>query len=549
MRAFGLGLLFVGACTGSASVEPPDGAVGVTWHKDVRPVVEASCVDCHQAGGIGPLSFDAPDVSFASGAPSWAAAMVGAVQSRKMPPWHASAECHPIAGSRALTDAQIAVFQAWADDGYAEGDEADYVAPTVETPEDLGTPDLHLDAGADYTASTRITDDYRCLPLGPALSEDLFVKAINVVPDQAAVVHHVIVYLVHPERAAEVQSLDDADPAIGYPCFGGPIESDPGLTATTFDNLSTWAPGYLAERLPDGEARKLPAGSRLVIQVHYNTLFLPDGQGAPPDRTSVDLWEFPRGVAPAALISTIALPNYDIPIPAGDPRSEHVLDFNFKAAATVVGAMGHMHQLGSSLRVDVRHPDDSTDCVLDIPTWDFNWQQAYSFPTDQPYALGADDTVSLTCVYDNSPGNQAVVDGVQLAPRDVNWGDGTLDEMCLAYAVVRSPNVDDPGTCDAFEGCYASCDPGDQVCVGTCIRDHIDNCMICGLTELRACGTRTCAAETTTLDACLDTCVADDLVCLAGQCQPATLALLDCLDPFVRDGTCDAELSTCGIAL
>ncbi len=225
-------------------------------------MVEASCVSCHTSGGIGPLSFDAPDVSFASGAPSWAASMVGVVQSRKMPPWHASPDCHPIAGSRALTDAQVAVFQAWADFGYEEGDEAGYVAPTIETPEDLGTPDLHLDAGADYTASARITDDYRCLPLGPALSEDLYVKAIHVVPDQGAVVHYVIVYLVRPERAAEVQTLDDADPAMGYPCFGGPIESDQGLTAETFDNLSTWAPGYVAERLPDGEARKLPAATR-----------------------------------------------------------------------------------------------------------------------------------------------------------------------------------------------------------------------------------------------------------------------------------------------
>ena len=77
----------------------------------------------------------------------------------------------------------------------------------------------------------------------------------------------------------------------------------------------------------------------------------------------------------------------------------------------------------------VEHGDDSESCLLEIPRWDFNWQGSYGFT--QPARVEPGDAMSIACTWDNSPENQPVVDGSKMPPTDINWGEGTNDEMCL----------------------------------------------------------------------------------------------------------------------
>jgi hypothetical protein len=93
-----------------------------------------------------------------------------------------------------------------------------------------------------------------------------------------------------------------------------------------------------------------------------------------------------------------------------------------------------MHQLGRSLRLEVERPDVSTTCLLDLPDWDFAWQGAYQLRDE--VALGSEDVLRMRCVWDNGAEDQPVINGVQQEPRDVAWGEGTRDEMCLGVLYV-----------------------------------------------------------------------------------------------------------------
>ncbi|MCA9572514.1 MAG: cytochrome c, partial [Myxococcales bacterium] len=197
----------------------------VTWHADVRPIVERSCLaGCHEAGGVGPFSLEDDPADWARGRPNWAPLVVQAVASGAMPPWPASDDCHPLEGSRRLADDEVERFVAWERDGYLPGVPTRFVPGDPPEVIDLGTPDHLLDFGGAYRPDPARPDDYRCLLLGDPLTEDLLVRAIEVWPGERELVHHAILFEITPGAAAdEVAARDAADPGPGFTCFGSPV--------------------------------------------------------------------------------------------------------------------------------------------------------------------------------------------------------------------------------------------------------------------------------------------------------------------------------------
>lgn len=539
MRSGLLGVLVAG-CAGGSTAPVVDGST--TWHADVRPIVDRACLDCHDDGGIGPIVLRVDDA--ASDAPDWAPIVAASVAAGRMPPWDASDDCHPIAGSRALTDAERAAFAAWEANGFAVGDPATYAAAdALAAPVDPGPPDLTLDAGAAYTPDRARPDDYHCLPLGPPSAEARWLRGITVLPDVGPMVHHAIVYLVPPEQTPVVAARDAAEPGPGYRCFGGPA-SDGALDAT---NLHTWLPGSAGEQLPADEGRALPAGSQLVLQVHYNTLGYAADTPIPADRSAVALWLHDR--APPFLIETVGLSQTEFLLPPGDPSVAVGNTMAFGVEAEIVAMTPHMHQLGRSLRVSTRGPAGDR-CVVDVPDWDFDWQQTYRFDAAQPFVLDAADEVVLTCVYDNSAANQPVIDGVRQEPRAVTWGEGTLDEMCLAYAHVRVPagGAGQGGVgCPRFDAILDDCPADDGGCWLDGVAAAVRACGGCPVEALGACRADACVGAFVPLGACLASCPDPTTACLTGACAAQAEAYLACLGPEVRAGTCDPWLASCGI--
>ncbi len=372
-----------------------------TWHKDVLPIVQDSCLGCHAEGGIGPFALATYDQ-----AKAMHLGMADAVVQKRMPPWMADPSCREYEHERRLTDAQIATITAWSEAGAPEGDPKDAPAEPPP-PQALPWVSATLDPGVDYTPSTAAgTDDYHCFILDPALTQAAHVIGFDIVPGERKMVHHVLLYAV-PRTAA--QSKDAQTPDVpGWTCFGA--------TGTGSDNVvGGWVPGTPVTRYPEGTGVRVAATDVLVMQIHYNTL-----GGAVPDRTRVRL-QYAQGAVQQALILPQAHAAFAIP-PQSEGYQVTTTDPGSRVAATVYGVLPHMHQLGRNIRVEVAQ---TGECLVDIPKWDFHWQQFYMLK--EPVKVLPGQSRKMTCGWDNP------------TPQTVTWGEGTAEEMCLNYVYVTLP--------------------------------------------------------------------------------------------------------------
>ncbi|HKU36939.1 MAG TPA: hypothetical protein VJR89_02295 [Polyangiales bacterium] len=409
---------------------PPTSNAEVTYHKQIRPMLEQNCLSCHVAGGIGPFPLD----NWAS-VQKVAGPVVVAVKNRVMPPWPAKSDCHPIRDNRALSDEQIALFTKWQELKFPEGNPSDYVAPPAAAAEaDIGPATLNLDAGMKYTPPKN-ADDYRCFLTNHTFSEDTWLTAIDIVPDQRAEVHHVQVHRITAAQVAQLQATDSSSPGSGYPCNAGLVASQ---------NMFSWRPGGTRVTFDKGDAAYIQAGSSIMLQIHYNTVFLPDGQSPTPDQTKVSFWTLPSGQLPERVIYRTGV-TAGVNVPPNNPHvvSEARMPMSTLAAVgptrafvpgEIIGMTPHAHQIASEMTSDLTS-GGKTQCLINVPKWDFNWQLDYLFTAGMKYS--ATDTIRATCVYDNSAQHQPVVDGVQQQPRQVTFGEGSLDEMCLHYVWLR----------------------------------------------------------------------------------------------------------------
>ncbi|MFU8802675.1 MAG: hypothetical protein ACNA8W_02600 [Bradymonadaceae bacterium] len=409
-----------GEQAGADANQPDVGAdFPVTFHRDIKPILDAHCTECHVADSIAGFALDDYDEV----APL-AQIIAATVEAGLMPPWSPAAECQDFKHARRLDAEEIASFRQWADDGAPAGDPAHAPAPIERRIVEMGEPDYVVDMQVDYKPQPvreGSVDDYRCFVIDPELEGDRFINGFVTHPGNDAVVHHVLLYSVPESTTTRLAELEAADERPGYTCFGGPKINSARL-------ISGWVPGMMPIEFEDRHGIKVAAGSRLVMQIHYNTVY--DKEGT--DRTLVDLHYVEPGTTPIEL-AILPLAQGNFLLPAGESENEVTATLDpIPMPLTLHGIVPHMHLLGTS--IDVQYvKDDDEICLVDVPKWDFNWQGFYLY--EEPLTLPAGYYPRLTCRYDNSPENQA--DGRQ--PTNVTWGDGTYDEMCLVYFILRLP--------------------------------------------------------------------------------------------------------------
>lgn len=514
-------------------VDGTDGAADITYHSHVRALVEQACGQCHESGGIGPFPLDT------YGALTGAAdAVKDAVDALRMPPWQLDPDCHPMAGERFLSYNDKAMLLEWLDGERPEGDPKDYVPRATDLPQ-VGEPTLVLDANVDYTPNKALPDDYRCLLLNKTFDEATFITGFDVAPDNRPIVHHVLLYLAMESDLAEMETLDKEDAAPGWSCYGGP-------RAGSDETLGGWVPGSVGFHLPPGMALEVPAGGRIIMQLHYNT------QGAaeaPADRTQALLWTLPAGQKPESVVDIFPVAQTDLAIQPGDANSVQTLEMGLPIAGTIIGVTPHMHTLGKSLKASVQRQDGSEQCLAHVPDWDFNWQQFYLYAPGNYIDVLPGEKVKLECVYDNSAANQPYVNGEQTSPKLVTWGEGTRDEMCLNYVIVKRPYLADDGskTCPGFKGCQLACDAGDVMCMLQCSYYAGLDCFGCILGGVTPCAQNNCPVEGLGVATCMNGCEGDQLSCLVSDCRPQLDTLYTCLEPAFESGICDDALSKCDV--
>jgi hypothetical protein len=415
-----------GGRTGGSTATLPDGGTGgqapaptPTYYRDVKPLVEVKCTGCHAAAGIAPFALETYDELVAQLPGVKAAVLAGT-----MPPWPPAKGCAGYLGDRSLTEPELQTLTSWIDAGAPAGDPQAQPVSVPDTRTKLSRVDLTLTMPTAYTPQVS-PDDYRCFLVDWPATDTRYVTGLGVTPGDPAQVHHVIAFLARPSAVAGFQTLDAASPGPGWQCFGGPGQQ----TGTSW--VGAWAPGALGADYPEGTGIEIPPGSKIVIQVHYNT-----ASSAPaPDQTSLVLKldstvEKKAAILPWADVAWVLQGQMDIPAGATDAVVTYAADptpfMGYLAKGAIaanqpftIHSVGlHMHTHGARARTSITRAGGAGDeCLLDIPSWDFHWQGSYGLAAPARFHPG--DALALECHFDN-PG-----------ATDLHWGEGTADEMCL----------------------------------------------------------------------------------------------------------------------
>ncbi|HXU07228.1 MAG TPA: hypothetical protein VN903_40020 [Polyangia bacterium] len=395
----------------------------VTYYRDVLPIAVQHCAGCHTPGGFAPFSL----LDYDQARP-YAGSMAIATGAGTMPPWPPAEGCGDFRNVRRLSSAEIATIDAWNKQGAPAGDPADAPASLTPPATNLGAPSATLDTGVTYTANPALTDDYHCFLVDPGLTETHDLVGYDIHPGATASVHHVLLFAVSPDQLAAAQAKDAAEAGVGWTCFGS---SGVGTGANVPTVVGGWVPGSGGTAFPPPTGITLAAGTQVVIQVHYNLLINNDVN----DRTTVDLFYADAPVAKPARIRPIA--NTTFMVPAGVASQTVMAQLPISDSYALWGVVPHMHLHGTNIKVSVVHADGGSTCAVDIPHWNFHWQQFYYF--NEPLPIVAGDSIRLECTYDNSAASQPIINGVREAPAPLTWGDATTDEMCLNYLYFTAP--------------------------------------------------------------------------------------------------------------
>jgi hypothetical protein len=299
----------------SGSANNKTGAKAVTYSKEVAPILNRSCAECHRAGEAAPMSL----LNYKEVRP-WARAIKEKVVKREMPRWDADAPPGHFANDRRLTQAEIDVIANWVDQGAKEGDPKDLPPPPkFVSGWTIGTPDLVLSMKEEFTLEATGPDEYQYFEIPTNFTEDKYVQAVEARPGNRKIVHHIIAFIKPPQKAnpnrpqlskeeiaklraeAEKASIQYQDGFLRRTKADAPVYND-GCSIPQEEyrkrrveggegggNNNNWlvgyAPGNIVQPWPAGTVKRIPAGASIVFQMHYSKL----AGSVQKDRSSVGL--------------------------------------------------------------------------------------------------------------------------------------------------------------------------------------------------------------------------------------------------------------------
>ncbi|MEM9367187.1 MAG: redoxin domain-containing protein [Planctomycetota bacterium] len=376
----------------------------VTFHRDIAPLLNRHCVECHRPGQIGPFALTEYDEVV-----GWGQMMLEVIDDERMPPWHADPAVGSFVGQRRVPESDRQILERWVDLGMPKGDvpaqwdsAQDHLADHAASPWHLAeVPDVELAMRErPFVVPADGVVEYQYFVVDPGWTEDKWVRAAQVVPGEPAVVHHSIVFVRPPDGS----SYD----GIGF--------------------LGAYVPGQRTGVFPQGYARHVPAGSKLVFQMHYT----PRGREE-RDRSRLGIW-FAEDADTTHRVTTRLAINHEFEIPPD--VSDHEVHMSLRGLPSnglLLSASPHMHLRGRSFELNSVEAQGRTTPLLRVPRYDFNWQHWYQFVEPIP----CDDLthLSMSVTFDNSKGNP-----VNPAPGEyVGWGDQTWEEMAIAFFDIAIP--------------------------------------------------------------------------------------------------------------
>jgi len=362
----------------------------VTYSNQIARLFQRRCIECHREGEVAPF----PMTNYEE-VVGWADTIQEVVDEGRMPPWFASPEHGKFANDARLSDDEKQLVRDWLSGGCPEGEPSQLPEPRQFT---LGwqipEPDqvVHIQDEPVAVQAEGVVK-YQYFQVDPGFTEDKWIQAAEARPDNRSVVHHIVAFFVPPGEKAR----GGRGAMIGY------------------------APGMPPNKFPPGAALFVPAGSKVVFQMHYT----PSGKEQ-KDRSYIGL-KFADPAQVKYRMGGGMVPNNFFEIPPGADNHEVRSTHHFTNDARLLTLTPHMHLRGKSFRYEAEYPDGTREILLDIPRYDFNWQLRYTLA--EPKLLPKGTRLVCTAHFDNSEKNLANPDPT----KPVRWGDQTWEEMMIGY--------------------------------------------------------------------------------------------------------------------
>ncbi len=376
-------------------VRTPSQDAAITYTSHVAKILNDRCVECHRPGEIAPFSLTEYDDVV-----GWADMIAEVTRERRMPPWHADPKFGHFANANRLTDDELATLQAWVKAGAPQG------APQAKPPLPTFTTGWQLPQEPDLVVAMRDKPfavpangevRYQYFMVDPKITEDKWVKAAEILPGNRMVVHHVIVF------ASKDSRVQDDDRQL----------------------LCAYVPGLRIEPYPQGMAKRLPAGSKLIFQLHYTPIGTPK-----EDLTKIGL-VFANDKEVTHEVQTVSTRSRSFRIePNKADQKFSTPTLTSPVDVLMLSMSPHMHLRGQSFRYEMTWPNGQTETLLDVPHYDFNWQTAYRL--SEPMIVPAGSKLMAYASFDNSKNNLANPD----PSATVVWGDQSWEEMLIGYCDV-----------------------------------------------------------------------------------------------------------------
>jgi thiol-disulfide isomerase/thioredoxin len=362
----------------------------ISYTKDVAPIIQTKCVECHEPGGIGPM----PLTSYEK-VKGFAPMIREVIRTQRMPPWHANPDVGHFLDDDSLSADQKRTLVHWIEAGALRGTGDDPLTKvSFKAPEwPLGTPDEIIDVPAYTIPANGIVNYQRPFAANPA-TEGKWLRASTFQIDQRQAVHHILTgYIANPPKSG--------------------TEATESLWGTT---LGTFAVGTNPMQMPKDLGAYIPAGGAIGFQNHYT----PFGKEVVA-HSKIGLYFYKE--QPKLIMRTNTIIDPTITIPANTERHKEIAYLTFPHDGILYGAFIHSHYRGSASELKILYPDGKSKLLISIPKYDFNWQRDYSFET--PVDVPAGSRLVATYVYDNSKRNPANPDSNRVVP----WGEQSFDEM------------------------------------------------------------------------------------------------------------------------
>ena len=373
-----------------------------TFARDVLPILQRSCQQCHRPNMFTPMSL----LTYENVRP-WARSIKQRVEARIMPPWFADQTVGVYRDDPSLSETEIATVARWVDQGAPQGNLADAPPPVHWPAVDKWIhgeePDLVL-TSPPVVVQPNATETFPEPEMATGLTQDRYIKWIQIMPGESRIVHHALVYAV--------MGGDDA-----FDTGGGPRQ--------VRELLANRARGdFGGDYFEDGYARLLRKDDLIRFQIHY----LPDDERSFTDQTSVGFKFYPKGYVPEYVVTTQPIQNRDLIIPPGDANARSDAYFTLREPARIISFQPHMHYRGKAMTLEAIRPmGGRPELLSDVNRFAWDWQPTYVYET--PLTMPAGTVMHVTAYHDNSAANRVNPDPTAA----IGYGQRTVDEMNIGW--------------------------------------------------------------------------------------------------------------------